>query len=142
MRHPAVLALAGLAIGYLYLGVLAYAIAFAAVMPPQWWIAAFSSSGTSVLSWSTFAHSVAVVLASIPFAWVIVWLYGRFSLYAATAIGVATWLVLEIQFVIDAFYFPRFLSIWFADTLVFVLALPLLAWLFRKLPSNNRWRGP
>ena len=136
MRHPVVLALAAVATAYVYLGALGYAMFFAASLPLP---VAFSSSGTAVLSWSSFSHSIAVLLASVPFAWLLRGLYGKFSIHVAFAMGVVIWLLLDIPFVIDAYYFPRLWSPWFADTLVYVLALPTLVWLLGRLPSNNRW---
>jgi hypothetical protein len=143
VRQRVILAVAAVPIAYVYLLALTYATGFAiSVFPPRWWLAAFPSSGTAVLSWVSFAHTLAVVVVSVPFAWVIGRLYGRLSLYVAIAVGVVIWLLFETPAVIDLVRSPRFRSFWFADTLVFVLALPSLVWLLGKLPSNNRWRGP
>jgi hypothetical protein len=145
MRRPVVLVIAPFAIFALYLVALAHVIRFAAVQPtPRWWIAMFPTWRSASLTWLLCVHAAAVAFASLPFAWVVSRLYGRFAVYVSGVIAVVVWGVLEAPLAVEVTKNPRFFlkGMWLADTLQFLLILPALVWLLRKLPSNNRWRGP
>jgi hypothetical protein len=139
MRRGIILIVAALLITYVYAGALTYAVGFVAAWAfPRWWASVFGSSGTSVLAWSSFSHTVTIVLVSLPFAWLVRRIDGRLSVQVAAAVGAAIWVLFDIQAVILLFQTPRFLSIWFADTIVFLLALPSLVWLlFRRRRANG-----
>jgi hypothetical protein len=140
MRRGIILIAAALAIACVYAYALTYAVGFVAAWAfPRWWASVFGSSGTSVLAWSSFSHTAAIVLVSVPFAWLIGRFYGSLRIRVAAAVGAAIWVLFDIHAVILFFQTPRFVSIWFADTIVFLLALPSLVWLlFRRRRANGR----
>jgi hypothetical protein len=92
MRPPIVLVIAPFALFALYLVALAYVIGFAAVQPtPRWWIAMFPTWRSASLTWLLCVHAAAVAFASLPVAWVLSRLYGRFAVYVSGVIAVVVW---------------------------------------------------
>ena len=139
MRRDVVLIGAALAIASCYVLALAYAVNFAINLSfPRWWLSTFGSSGTAVLSWSSFSHTVTVFAVSVPFAWLIARLYGKSSIPVAAGIGAATWLYFEAYAVYLIVQSPKFLTLWFADTLAFAVALPCLVLVLVKVSRSGR----
>jgi hypothetical protein len=142
VRRVILLGIVAIALAYLYILALVYGIGVnAAQRVPAWWSEFFSTRPSSVRSWVFISHAVVVLLVSMPFAWVVVRAYGRFSVRVSAAIAIIIWGLFEAPLMRDAFgsdgAFPR--ALWLADTIQFIGSLPLLVLLFRRLPSNNRF---
>ena len=141
MRRVIILGIVAIGLAYLYTLALVYGIGVnAAQGVPAWWSEFFSTRHSSVRSWVLISHAVVVLLVSMPFAWVIVRAYGRFSVWVSVAIAITIWSLFEAPLMLDAFrsdgVFPR--AFWFTDTIQFIGSLPVLVLLFRRLPFNNR----
>jgi hypothetical protein len=142
VRRVIILGIVAIGLAYLYTLALVYGIGVnAAQGVPAWWSELFSTRHSSVRSWVLISHAVVVLLVSMPFAWVIVRAYGRFSVWVSLAITIVIWGLFEAPLILDAFrsdgVYPR--ALWFADTIQFIGSLPVLVLLFRRLPSNNRF---
>jgi hypothetical protein len=141
VRRVVILVIVAIGLAYLYVMALAYGIGVnAAQGVPTWWSEFFSSRHSSVRSWVLISHAIAVLLITLPFAWVIARAYGRISVWVSLAIAIAIWGLFEAPLMLDAFrsdgVFPR--ALWFSDTIQFVGSLPVLVLIFRRLPFNNR----
>ena len=141
MRRAIILGIVAIALAYLYLMALVYGIGVnAAQGVPAWWSEFFSTRHNSARSWVLISHAVAVLLISMPFAWMLARAYGRIGVWVSLAIAIAIWGLFEAPLMLDAFrsdgVFLR--ALWFADTIQFLGSLPVLVLLFRRLPSNHR----
>jgi|SRR5438105_4677759 len=129
---------------YLYSFFLIAAIGYALAQPhPAWWDSMFSTRGQAALTWMVLCHSMAVLVVSLPFAYLIQRVYGRYGPLVALAMT----LTLFVVFALPALrYFgdspTRFKVVTIFDQLKLVGVLPVLVWAFSKLPSNKRWSGP
>ena len=145
MRRAFVLSIVAIGLAYLYVLALVYGIGVnAAQGVPAWWSEFFSIRHSAIRSWVLISHVVVVLLVSMPFAWVIVRAYGRFSVWVSLSIAIVIWSLFEAPLMLDAFRsdggFP--LALWFADSIQFMASLPVLVLLFRRLPSNNYFERP
>jgi hypothetical protein len=141
MRRGIILGIAALGLLYLYLVALVYAVGLAAAWPtPRGWLGTFSTHRGAILSWLFIAHLSAVLIVSVPFAWIIVRFYRRFSIALSIAFGLVIWGISDAPLAVDAFrnYGTFSRGFWLADTVQFVGTLPALVLLLRRLPSNKR----
>ena len=140
----ALLVVAALVALYLYSYSLVLGIGYAMATPtPTWWQSMFSTRGHAALTWMVFCHSVAVLVVSFPFAYLIQRIYGRYG----PVVALAMTLTLFVMFALPAWRYigdspTRFKVVTIFDQIKLVCVLPVLVWAFGKLPSNNRWSGP
>jgi hypothetical protein len=141
----ALLVVIALVVLYGYSFVLVAGIGYALAQPhPAWWDSMFSARGNAALTWMVLCHSLAVLIVSVPFAYLIQRLYGRYGPAVALAMTLALFAAFALPALIG--YFgdspPRFKVVTIFDQIKLVGVLPVLVWAFSKLPSNNRSRGP
>jgi hypothetical protein len=108
---------------------------------PVWWVEIFSGRRGAILSLILIFHLIVVLLVSLAFAWIIVRVYGRFSVPVSIAFALVIWGLFEAPLTLDAFRSDGLFSkgLWLADTVQFAGALPALILLLRRLPSTNRF---
>ena len=128
---------------YLYAFFLIAAIGYALAQPhPAWWDSMFSTRARAAVSWMVLCHSVAVLVVSGPFAYLIQRVYGRYG----PAVALAMTLTLFVAFALPALmgHFgdspTRFKVVRIFDQIKLVGVLPALVWAFGKLPPTNAWR--
>jgi hypothetical protein len=150
MRRQLFLAAACLAFvcayGYTLMWVEGY---YAALPIPRQWFAFFPSRASGFLSFAVLFDAVVLILASLPFAALLARFGGRRATIIALIMTTVLFAVTLLPSLVEeigrgayaAFHAPWRLYIAFGY-LEFIAALPVLVWLLRKLPSNNRWRGP
>ena len=96
-------------------------------------------------SWLLLVTTLALVVISAPVAALLARFGGRYALLIAGAMTLALLAVLIGPTPFEDYMEPPttdarvFLAI---DCVRLFAVLPLLVWLLRRLPSNNRWRGP
>jgi hypothetical protein len=146
MRHRGIL-LTGLAItmacAYMYLVVMA--IGYAAAIPmPAWWRSAFSSRLVGLLVFMVGWHTLAVVVAALPFSWGISQLYGRFGWLVALAITSVTtiFLVTPTFILLGSVVSASHVGIQISDYVILIGAMPVLTWLLYPRPLTTRSSGP
>jgi heme/copper-type cytochrome/quinol oxidase subunit 3 len=140
MRRQLFLAVAcfGLLSAYGYALIWVFGYEAALPMPRQW-----------TRLWMILADTLTLILVSVPVAALV----ARFGGRHATAVALAMTVVLFAVTVVptlpeDVGEFARaahaanMLAMYAFGQIRLIAALPLLVWLFCKLPSNNRWRGP
>jgi hypothetical protein len=141
-----ILGIAAFGLLYLYLVALSYTVGAGAAWPtPRWWIGTFSAHRGAILSWLWLSHLGAVLIVSFPFAWIVTRVYGRFSTALSIAFALATWGIFDAPLALDAFRSYGFFAkgMWLSDTVEFVVALPAMVLLLRRLSSNHRFeRSP
>jgi hypothetical protein len=140
----ALLVVIALAVLCLYSFLLIRGIGYALAQPqPAWWNSLFSSRGHAALTWMVLCHSVTVLIVSVPFAYVIQRLYGRYAPAVALAMTLALFVAFALPALIGHFGDSptRFKVVTIFDQIKLVGALPVLVWALSKLPSNNRWSG-
>jgi hypothetical protein len=145
MTKRIVLVVLALGLAWLYMWVVTTTIAYAASQPsPPGWGALFNSRGSEVLAWLVFVHTLAVLLASLPFAFAIERLYGRVGVWVALALTVAVYSATLAPFVVGAFAANpvRLKVVNLIDAVTLVGFLPALVWVFGMLPSNYRIERP
>ncbi len=145
MRTTLVVVATSIALLLLYSNILTWTIGYAMALPePSQWAGLFPTRVSGVLTWMQLAHTTALLAASIPFAFFVAHFYGRRGVWVALGITAAllTWISLPGLVQAFATSSPRDQVITAFDNLKLLLVLPLLVLLFRRLPSNNRWRGP
>jgi hypothetical protein len=139
-RIVLLIALIGLLYAYEY--ALAWGIGHALALPiPSGWRGSFPTRLSGTLSWIILMHTLAVVFVSIPFALLLERFGGARAPLVALALTVTLFLVFSLVPAIAFFgTLPSRTKLVTAfDYSKLVLVLPLLVWLIRKLPSNNRW---
>ena len=145
MRTTLVVAATSVALFSVYSYILVGTIGYAMALPePSQWAGLFATRVTGVLTWMQLAHTTALLVASIPFAFLISYFYGRRAAWLGLGIAVASFAMLSLPGLVRFFatLSPRGQVITAFDNLKLLLVLPLLVLLFQRLPSNNRWRGP
>lgn len=145
MRTTLVVLVSCIALFWVYNPVLVWTIGHALALPqPSGWNGLFPSRLSGVLAWMQLAHTAAIVVASIPFAFLIAHFYGRRAAGLALLITLFTFALFSLPALVAYFatYSPRMRVITVFDNLKLVLVLPALVLLMRRLPSNNRSRGP
>jgi hypothetical protein len=145
-RQLLVLTAAAALLTWLYLVAYVYVNAFVSSYPmPMWLLHAFATDRTAALTWYVLSHAATMLLISIPFAFILNWLYPRFGVALAAGVTLVVWITIEpLSFLLHAFEVaaPYIRGVYVIDHLIFLLALPGVVWLLRHLPSNNRWSGP
>jgi len=117
-------------------------------IPPRW-IAFFPSRNVGFLSLSVLYDTVVLVLVGLPVALLLARFGGRRATPVALIMTTVLFAVIIVPSLVEDIRrgaLAGFHTLWrsymaFAY-LEFIVVLPLLVWLLRKLPSNNRWRGP
>jgi hypothetical protein len=145
-RRGIVLLIACAGLLYAYQFALVWGIGYAMGLPrPLAWISFFPSRLSGALTWLILVHSLAVLIISVPFAFLI----ARFGGPHGPAIALTFTLVLFVLFWLPSLtgFFDimrmRVRVVTGFDQIKLILVLPLLVWLMRKLPSNNRvWTPP
>jgi hypothetical protein len=121
-----------------------YSIGYAtAIHFPAWWLRLIPRNVHGIFAWSFLCHSVAVLLVTLPVAWILARFYGRLGVY----LGAAAALALVIPDILSTVRYSHLMSAFgltvaTADLIKVAVALPLSVWLLLKLPSNIRWSGP
>jgi hypothetical protein len=129
---------------YLYSFFLGAGIGYALAQPhPGWWESMFSTRGYATLTWMVLCHSVAVLVVSVPFAYLIQRLYGRYG----PAVALAMTLTLFVVFALPALRYlsdspTRLKVVTIFDQIKLVGVLPALVWVLGKLPPNYRFGRP
>jgi hypothetical protein len=145
MRTTVVVLLTCVVLFWVYNSILVWTIGYALALPqPSQWSELFPSRLSGVLAWMQLAHTAAIVVASVPFAFLIAHFYGRRAAGLALLITVLTFALFSLPSLVAYFatYTPRMRVITVFDNLKLLFVLPALVWLMRRLPSNNRWGGP
>jgi len=140
-----VLLIACVGLLYAYQYALVWGVGHAlALPPPSGWRASFPTRLSGSLTWLIVVHTLAVLIVSVPFALLIARFGGPQAPVIALGITGALFAVFSLPPLIEFFGIlssrVRVVSVF--DQIKLILVLPLLVWLMRKLPSNNRWRGP
>jgi len=144
MMKRLTLTLLAVTLFWVYRTAFLYAVGHAtAIHWPAWWLRLVPRDAHGVFLWTFLCHTVAVVLVTLPIAWVLARVYGRLSVY----LGAAGALVLLIPDVISTMKGSQLMStfavtVTTVDFIKIAVALPLAAWLFLRLPSNSRLSGP
>jgi hypothetical protein len=139
VRRRLLLVLAALVLGFAYLIASTYFAGVAAALAfPTWRLLPFSKPAASMLIWMAFLDVVAVVLISLPFAWVFGRLYGRLGVLLAFATTAAVCALITIPSGLHDFAAarPRLQAIWLFETAVRLVALPAAVWVFRIWSSK------
>ena len=140
----ALLAVIALVALYLYSFFLVAGIGYALAQPhPGWWESMFSTRGHATLTWMVLCHSVAVLVVSVPFAYLIQRLYGRYG----PAVALAMTLTLFVVFALPALRYlsdspTRLKVVTIFDQIKLVGVLPVLVWVLGKLASDQRLERP
>jgi hypothetical protein len=140
MRRQLFLAVACLGLLCAYGYALRWVFGYEAALPvPRWW----------TWLWIILTDAMTLILVSVPVAALLARFGGRYAMAVALvmtvalfAVTVAPTLVEDVGAFARSPHADRMLLIYAFGHIEFIAALPLLVWLFRKLPSNNRWRGP
>ena len=134
-----VIACAGLLFAYQYALVLGTGYALA-LPPPSGWRASFPTHLSGSLTWLILVHTFAVLIVSVPFALLIARFGGPRAPVIALAITAALFALFSLPPFIEFFGImsPRTRVVTAFDQIKLILVLPVLVWLMRKLPSNNR----
>lgn len=145
-RRNVILAAAVVGIGCLYwlTLIMAVAIGVAVALPtPDWMLSVFPTRRGATFSSLLLGTIVAVLLSSLPIAWIVNRLYGHFRVQVAVALALVVAAALEAPIAADMVGGPWFIKgAWLSDVLLYSLMPLFLVWLLRKLPSNSRWSGP
>jgi hypothetical protein len=130
---------------YVYGSALLGGTYYASAIPiPAAWVSLFANRLSGVLAWMIVVQTLAVLVISIPFAFVVARFGGRY----APVVALAMTLVLFVVFFPSSFFTQfgilplRTKIVTGFEQVKLILVLPSLVWLIRRLPSNNRWRGP
>ena len=143
MRIVLLIAVVGLL--YIYNYALVWGIGHAMALPiPSGWRSSFPTRLSGTLTRMILVHTLAVAIISVPFALLIARFGGRLAPVIALAMTLTLFAVFSLPPLIAYFgTFPtRMKVVTGFDQIKLILVLPLLVALIRKLPSNNRWRGP
>jgi hypothetical protein len=107
---------------------------------PSWWMGMWASHRWGVYTWFGLLNVTGAVLAAIPIAILLRLLIERNRVRAAFIVGVITALVVTGSGIREysPFSGPAIALMDLELFLAFVLAVPLLIWLLRALPRNER----
>ena len=144
MARRIALVVTALATAWIYWYVFIAAVGYAAALPiPTRWLSIFPTRQSAVLTWMVTWHTLAVLIVSVPFGLLIQRVYGRRGIIVAFLVTLAMF-AFEIPYLGELFRGkpPRLQLVALFDQLKLIGMLPLSVWLFARLPSNNRWRGP
>ncbi len=135
---------AAIAVWWLYRWCLISAAGYVAAIPfPSSWLHFVPRHTHGIMLWADWWHTVAVVVVSLPFAWVIAQYAGRYAIYIACGVTVVT-LAGEVASIAQyvSTMSSGILAVTILDFVKILLVLPLFVWLLRRSPSNFRWSGP
>jgi hypothetical protein len=140
MRRNFVLCAIGLVLflAYFYVSTI-FSIYSGNFSAPAWWPSLFSTHLSAAISWMILCHAAAVLLAAIPFSLLVISLYPRRWLFTAFAFSLALFGVGVMPGLTQTFVgaSARMKAIDLLDAVEFLGTLPLLAWIFHRLSSNN-----
>jgi hypothetical protein len=103
VRRHIVLGITAIAITYLYIIALVYAIGVSAAQAtPGWWVDVFSNHRAANLAWLFISHGAAIFLVSLPCAWVVARLYGTSGVIVSFAITLVIWGVFDAPLISNA----------------------------------------
>jgi hypothetical protein len=107
---------------------------------PAWWLLLMPRNIHGIFAWGFVCHTVAVLLVTLPMAWVLARLYGRLGIYLGAA-GALALIAPDILFLaqIATPMTPFQRTFYAVDFVKIALALPLAVWIFLQLPSNSRF---
>ena len=120
-------------------------IGYALAQPhPTWWESIFSTRGHAALAWMVVCHSLAVLIVTLPFAYLIQRLYGRYGPLIALAMTFTLFVAFALPALIGSFSTSpiavKVVTVF--DQIELLGVLPVLVWAFSKLPSNQRLERP
>jgi hypothetical protein len=132
-------------LGYAYGITEAYLTARAVAFPePRWWTPLFPSRIGAVVTWLAAIHTIAIVLLSLPFAYLIRRFYRAYATPVALVISLTVLVWTELPALRSTWsglpYHARLLSSF--DAVKVLGVLPLLTFLMAGLPSNKRLERP
>jgi hypothetical protein len=94
----------------------------------------------AITVWVAIWHTAAVVVASLPFAYTLARLFGKKGVVIGFGLAAALYVFFTLPGIVG--YFASMTThtrvITLFDAVKLVGILPLLVWMFRQLPSNNR----
>jgi hypothetical protein len=128
---------------WIYRTAFIYVVGYAtAIHFPAWWLRLMPRNIHGIFAWSFVCHTVAVLLVTLPIAWVLARLYGRLGVYLGAA-GALALIAPDILFMARlATPLTQFQWAFYAvDFIKIAVALPLAVWIFLQLPSNSRRGG-
>jgi len=122
---------------------------YAALPIPRQWIDFFPSRASGFLSFAVLFDTLVLIVVSLPFAALLARFAGRGATVIALITTATVFAVTAVPSLLEdvgpgayaGFHAAWRLYIAFGY-LELIAVLPLLVWLLRKLPSNNRWRSP
>ena len=150
MRRSLFLAVACLGLLCLYGYALMWVEGYYAALPvPSHWMAMFPSRRSGVLWFGVLFGPLVLILVSLPVAFLLARFGGRRAMAVALLMTTALFVVTLLPSLVEDIgrgAYAGFSTLWRSyialGYLELIIVLPLLVWLIRKLPSNNRWRGP
>src|SRR5579863_2544181 len=99
-----VLFLTSVALGWAYMIAFAFAAGVAAAqLTPKWWLGSFPEATHAALIWLALVHVISLLLVSLPFAWIINRLYGRFGVVLACLVTATICATVEIPAMLEDF---------------------------------------
>lgn len=111
---------------------------------PSWWMGIWPSRRVGVFTWFGLLNAAGAVIAAVPVAILLSWLIDRNRLRAAFIVGVLVAVAVIGPLVAGTSPLGRApamsVNAWLMTLelfLVILLAVPLLIWAMRALPSNN-----
>jgi hypothetical protein len=133
-----------LAVSYYFLtGIVNQRLSWALV--PTWWSRIWTSRSAAVLSWFDLLNLIGALVASLPIAIAIKFLFRRHQYWVALMVATTVAGVVLVSGYINYPPRPDNASSWWLSSLVLFIALcsaPLVVvWLCRLAPSNLRWSG-
>jgi hypothetical protein len=143
LKRLALTLMAG-ALFWVYRTAFLYSIGYAtAIHFPAWWFRLVPQNVHGVFAWSFLCHTVAVILVTLPIAWILARVYGRLGVY----LGAAGALALVVPDILSTARYSHLISAFgmtvvVVDLIKIAVGLPLAVWLLLKMPSNLRWSGP
>ena len=145
MIKRSVLVALALVLAWIYMLAVPTVIGHAAAVPiPSWWNPLFPSLRSGILTWLVIVHTFAVLVASLPVAFVIERIYGRAGVWVALALTVVIYASTR-AWIPFAEFGPSPMRLKVAtlfDAIKLLGFLPALVWVFGAWPSNNRIERP
>ncbi|HEY2808497.1 MAG TPA: hypothetical protein VGI91_06855 [Steroidobacteraceae bacterium] len=109
---------------------------------PNWWLDVFGSSQGAKDAWIIATYTLGVLAAAVPVALGALLNTRAFLMgMVASALAVAVAAYPSFRPDIWALIWANHPGYFFLDQLKMLVAVPLLVWLFRWLPSNRAWSG-
>ena len=130
---------------YFLVGAVAERLPWAVI--PSWWWLAWPSRHSAFVAWLQALNIVEALAAALPIS-VIITLFVRqyqFGVTLGVAAGTAAFITIGSLMAYPPVSSTHPAELWLGNVINFAALCgspPLLVWLSRSLPSNNRWRGP